>query len=730
MAQNITRNFNLSIPEQIQTVEQRLAQVEERFSEMGYGIKALVQSELSVNWHTFAQQETIYGMHTAICIDTIDIFKQGRVRYFSPLQHSPNSSVKSLPWAWPISSQGGFDDCGCTWVPPAGSKLCLIFEAGNRQWPYYLGTTWDRDRSGGWDIPVPEYEKIHRGHRSGYLVGPQETQVFPPWNTENYNGLDIDSVSEFENDPEAKNKITYPNIYGWKTPQKHMIKMVDGNYKCNFRWQRLEIKSAQGNHLIFKDDRVHPAAQWAHPDCPCGSGDLTKCNEGDEPIEKLDECPTKAFGDTTPVAPTIMMQGGRGAGTPSASRSGSSEGQCANPYFKHRSECRPYAGPGNPQNNKVDKTTLPQSGIQMTSLSGHTFWMDDAVSQPRGKNNWERGIQQFDYGCDDVYKGKTVWKSAHGHQIMMSDVEPDGYPKDRSAENFIRILTATGNRIELNDDTKIGSCRAGARRGIELHSTSRHIIQMIDENNDHCNKNRREGMAPDNKATDAFVRIRTGYGLEMMMADDNSQRNCQTQYIQLTAPQKGQDDEKGACCGPHVIRMQESMDCGYIFVRAGGDYVCYTVGDHITVVGAGEREEGDGSGDEERDFCEGGCLGPRNWFTAVSKHSVHYSCNFYFNKSEIAAFLADKIILLLAGKDCPPPPDEDGVQRNFECGPCVGRVAVLVGDPVTGAKLVASDRVFASASLEAPCITQFMLSPQVDCGGQNCPPPYIGNPPE
>ena len=731
MVQNIIRNAISSIPDLLQMIDQRVAQLEERVSDVGYGIKSLVKSEISTNWNTSAQQETIYGMHTAICIDTIDIFKQGRVRYFSPLQHSPNSSVKSLPWAWPISNQGGFDDCGCTWVPPAGSKLCLIFEAGNRQWPYYLGTTWDRDRSGGWNIPVPEYEKIHRGHRSGYLVGPQETQVFPPWNTENYNGLDIDDVKDFESDPEAKNKITYPHIYGWKTPQKHMIKMVDGNYKCNFRWQRLEIKSAQGNHLIFKDDRVHPAAQWAHPDCPCGSGDLTKCNEGDEPIEKVDQCPTKTFGDTTPVAPQVMMQGGRGAGTPSASRSGSAEGQCANPYFKHRSECRPYSGPGNPQNNKVDKTTLPQSGIQMTSLSGHTFWMDDAVAEPKGKNNWERGIQQFDYGCDDVFKGKTVWKSAHGHQMMMSDVEPDGLPKGRNAENFIRILTATGNRIELNDDTKTGSCRAGARRGIELNSTSRHIIQMIDENNDHCNLNRREGMPPNNKATDAFIRIRTGYGLEMMMADDNSQRNCQTQYIQLTAPQKGQDDEEGACCGPHFIRMQESLSCGYIWVRAGGDYVCHSVGDHVTIVGVGENKEGEDSGDNEKDFCEGGCLGPRNWFTAVSKHSVHYSCNFYFNKSEIAAFLADKIILLLAGKDCPPPPDEDGVQRNFECGPCVGRVAVLVGDPETRtARLVASDRVFASASLEAPCITQFMLSPNPEaCIGENCPPPFIGNTP-
>ena len=712
MADNTIRNTsNTSIPENLQILDQRLAQVEERFSEMGFGVKGLVKSEIKTHWRTPAQQETIYGMHTAICIETIDPWKQGRVRYFSPLQHMKEAAVKSLPWAYPISSQGGFDDCGCTWVPPAGSKLCLIFEAGNRQWPYYLGTTWDRDRTGGWNYPVPEYEKIHRGHRGGYLVGKDETQVFPPWNTENYNGYDIDSISEFENDPEARNKITYPNIYGWKTPQKHMIKMVDGNYKCNFRWQRLELKSAQGNHLIFKDDRVHPSAQWAHPDCGCGSGDLSKCNEGDEPIEKVENCPTQAQGDNTPVAPAVMMIGS-GKANEQASKSGSAAGQCSNPYFKHRSECRPYSGPGNPQNNKVDKTTLPQSGIQMTSLSGHTFWMDDSVMEPRGKNNWEKGIQPFDYGCDEVFKGKSVWKSAHGHQMMMSDVEPDATPKGRSAENFIRILTATGNRFEMNDDTKGKSCRAGPRRGIELHSTSNHMIQMVDENNDQCSLNHREGGMPTNKATDAFIRIRTGYGLEMMMADDNSQRNCQTQYIQITAPQKGQDDAEGACCGPHFIRMQESMNCGYIFVRAGGDYMCMTEGDHITVVGVGETTPKD-------DFCKGGCLGPRNWFTAVSKHSVHWSCNFYFNKSEIAAFLADKIILLMAGKDCPPPPDSP----NQECGPCVGPVAVLLGDPKTNiGRLVASDRVFASASQEAPCISIFNLNPFTKCGGINCQP--------
>jgi hypothetical protein len=724
MADNSRRKSlsnNGSIPELVELLDERVAQIEERFSELGYDMKTIVQSEIKTRWKIPAQAETMYGMHTAIVIDTIDPWKQNRVRYFSPLQHNPSNPVKSLPWAYPISAQGGFDDCGCNWVPPAGSKLCLIFEAGNRQWPFYLGTTWDRSRARGWNYPVPEYEKIHRGHRGGYLAGPDETQVFPPWNTENYNGFDIDSISDFENDPEAQTKITYPHIYGWKTPQKHMIKMVDGNYKCNFRWQRLEIKSSQGNYLIFKDDRVHPSAQWANPKCGCGDGDLSKCNnKDDEPLEKVEQCPTKAQGDNKPVALPIMMVGS-GKAIENPSESGSSDLQCANPYFKHRSECRPFTGPGNPQNNRVDKTTLPQSGIQMLSLSGHTFWMDDSVSEPKGKNNWEKGMMPFDYGCDDVFKGRIVWKSAHGHQMIMSDVEPDGVPNGRSSENFVRILTATGNRFEMNDDTKANSCTAGPRRGIELHSTSNHMVQMIDENNDQCNLNRREGGVPTNKATDAFIRIRTGYGLEIMMADDNSQRNCQTQYIQITAPQKGQDDEEGACCGPHFIRMQESPYCGYIFVRAGGDYMCMTEGDHVTIVGVGKTTPKD-------DFCKGGCLGPRNWFTAVSQHSVHWSCNFYFNKSEIAAFLADKIILLMAGKDCPPPPDEDGVQRNFECGPCVGPVVVLLGDPETKTgRLVASDRVFASASLEAPCVSLFNMSPFTKCGGINCPPPFIGN---
>ena len=664
MVANFNTNIkNLCMPEQITNLDQRTAQLEARFADLGYDLRGIIQSEFKSKWKVPSQAETINSLHTGICIDTIDPLKQGRVRFFSPLLHSGDTPVKATHWAFPISNQGGFDDCGCTWVPPAGSKLCVLFEAGNRDLAYYIGTTWDRERKdagkGYWyPTRVPEYEKIHKTHRGGYLVGPDETQVFPPWNTENYNGFDEDSEIDFEYDTDAQNKVTYPNIYGWKTPQKHMIKMVDGNYKCNFRWQRMEFKSSQGNYLIFKDDHIHPGAQWAHPKC-CGSGgDLSLCNQGDTPIENPDKCPSDA--STT---------------------------ECGNIYFKQESDCRPFAGPKNPQNNKLDKTTLPQSGIQLGSLSGHVLWMDDAVRSPRGKNNWENGLKPFDYGCDDdaTFVGKTVWKSAHGHQISMCDEEPSNDPKGRSENNSIKLLTATGNRIELNDHTITKTCKAGEKRGIEIETTSRHKIQMIDHLNDQCNKNRKEGTEPDNKATQAFVKIRTGYGLELHMGDDNHQTKTQNQYIELISPQRD------ACAGAHFIRMQENPNCGYIWVRAAGNYICMTESDHYTVVGVGPST---------KKFCDGGCLGPRNWYTLVSNHSIHSSCGWYFNAADIHAFLAQKVILLLAGTDCPGATDTD------PRGGCVGRVAVLYNG-----KLKASDRVFASTSPGAQTVSIFQLDP-------------------
>ena len=66
--------------------------------------------------------------------------------------------------------------------------------------------------------------------------------------------------------------------------------------------------------------------------------------------------------------------------------------------------------------------------------------------------------------------------------------------------------------------------------------------------------------------------------------------------------------------------------------------------------------------------------------------------------AELHAFLADRMILLMAGKDYKN--DDD------ECVPAVFPVCVLQGN-----RIVASDRVFASASNTASCASIFHLLP-------------------
>jgi len=657
------------LPDKIDTIDLRVKVLENRFHELGYDMTSLVQSEVKKRWKIPAQSETHFGLFTALCIDTIDPWKQNRVRFFSPLFHKPDTPIKSLPFANPISSAGGFDDCGMSWVPPAGSTLCIVFENGSRQSPYYIGTTWHRNRGPdgqhNWNYNIDEYYQIHEGHRKGYLVGPNDgSEVFPPWNKESYNGFDIDSIADFENDPEAQRKITYANIYGFKTPQKHMIKMVDGDYKCNHKNKRFEIQSSCGNYMIFKDDKMHESGSWGHPSCGASGPEITCTDENGDPVEKTD-----------------------------CGNQGTIQRKASNPYFAQQSECRPIQGPGTPQNNKLD---LKQSGIQILTLSGQTIIMDDSVDQPQGSPDWESSIKPFDFGCNDTFKGKIKFMTATGHAIEMSDVE-EGKGL-RGEENFIRLKTATGILFEMNDHT-VGptDCPgsppnlAGAKRGFTMRSSSNHTFEMIDEDNEQSSPCRKEGGVPVAKAKKAFIRARTGYGLEILMKDDSSQEETQQQHIQIFCPQKDNEER-----GPHILRLQEAPDGpGMVFLRVGGNYICSTYDNHYTIVGDKEKN-------------------PTNKITVVSKHTIIDTDKFYVNIAEIHAFIADEIILLMAGKDCKP---ENWDGSPDSCVACVWPVVCLSPKGLT-----ISDRVFVSASKDAACADISQLTPFHECEPfEGCP---------
>lgn len=664
------------------------------------------------------QSVTMKHMSRALCVSTIDPYKENRVRFYHPVIHEPNTPINGLPFARPVSSMGGFDDCGLNWVPPAGSTLVMFFENGNRNLPYYFGTTWHRDRGpGGRDfpVPIPEYYSVYSGHRGGYLLGPNdESQVLPPWNTESYNGSDIDSIEEFSNDPEEQKRITYPNIYGFKTPEKHMIKMVDGNAKCNRRWKRLEVQSGCGNVLLLKDDHMHYGGQWAHPSCPppgesANSEDVSLCSkhEGNlpyftdphgKPIEGQSDCQSQILGGkpSTPGFPPenptshYKSQGG------------------ANKFFKHKNECRPYRGPGTPQNNRCD---LPQTGIQLLSIGGHTLVMDDSVEEPRGVPNWERSMEDFDFGCTDKCLGVMYIKSMTGHRFVMSDVEEK--KGLRSKDNYIELVSAAGNKIQLNDHTiGAGDCTgcppnyAGEERGIHLESTSGHVIEMIDHMNQQCSPCRKEGGKPTPQATQAHILVQSGYGSEFRISDDNSQQETQNQSIQITNPQCAAGNGDLNCNterGPHFMRFQARPQGqpGIVFLRAGGHSIRQTYDMDIVIVGDKEKN-------------------PSDKFTYVSKMHIRSTEDVDFRYSgELHIFFAEKYILLMAGRDCPPP-------EGKKCkGPCL--FPVIVGRcpwfcPLTG-KLhwtedSMSERVFASA-----------YHPATACGGGGGAPVGGENPP-
>jgi hypothetical protein len=649
-----------SLSQQIGQLEQRLRSIESSMYDMDSSQEKVVQSEVKKRWRIDAQIESFFGLYTALCVDTIDPWKIGRVRFYSPLMHRPDTPVKALPFANPITNFGGIDDCGMVAVPPAGSTLCIVFESGNRSSAYYLGTTWHRDRGPDgkniFGFPMPEFDALHQGRGANYVVGPDDgSQVFPPWNTENYHGLDLDSEVDFESIPDALKEIAYPNIYGFKTPQKHMLKMVDGDYKCNQKNKRIEILSGGGNYLLFKDDHLHEPS-WTHPSCS-GFPEQKKCSEE-----------SAACGESN-----VQKQTG-------------------NPYFKTKNECRPIQGPGTPQNNKVE---LPQSGIQLLSYSGHTIVMDDSVEEPTGSSGWERSIRPFDFGCTDKFTGKLKIISATGHKLEMSDVEESAGV--RGKDNYVRISSATGNKIELNDHTKPGDAIStispglggslklgGEKRGITIQSSSNHLIQMIDEDNEQSLIERSEGNQPQSKAKKAFVRIRSGYGMEIVLEDKFSQEETQEQRIRIFCPQKDNTER-----GPHIQLFQEKPDGpGMIFIRAGGNYVISTYDNSYHIVGDKEQN-------------------PSSMIEVVSKHNVSVTERFYYNLADVHAFFAKRFILLMAGEaDCPPPPDDP----EANCTPCVWPVLCLSPKGVT-----ISDRVFVSASKDAQCASIFHMTPFTKC---------------
>ena len=734
-----------------------LTDLKSNIKKLGHVIKQLTKHVNTENSYTYNKQDqSLLSVYSCLCVSTVDYFKQNRIKFFSPILHQPSTNWKSLPYAFPISSMGGFDDSGMTWIPPAGSTVLVLFEAGVRRTPFYIGTTWSRTRGDdtnkngtSFNFPVPEFDEIYQGKRDGYLLGKQNTQDLPPWNTENYNAYDIDSLLEVALNPNEQKRITYPNIYGFKTPEKHMLKMVDGDPKCNRRWKRMELLSGNGNWMIFKDDVFHYAGQWTHPACKAGTPADTSCVMGlENPKSKTDELVAGIFNkpiekileflvnqnnvDILPYNPNNVppdeiypgqsfphfkqscdpsessnpyagyVQSALDAGlkespkemyVPGNQTTKDTHKVGTNPFFKNENECRPYKGPGNPQNNRAD---LPQTGVQILSISGHTLVMDDSVEFPQGVTDWHRSLQNFDYGCTDTYLGRSYMKSSSGHLIEMNDLEKTS--RVRGKENGILLKSGLGNVIKLCDDTKNQQGFANENTGIYMESTSRHTFFMCDDGNVNPKDIRKENFNNDNLATNAYIRMRSGYGLEFTMADVASQRKTQNQYIQIFCPQTDNTEK-----GPHFMQFLETpKGPGQIVLRAGGNYLEFTVDDSYEVVGyntdPNDSKKSIPTGGNKVTFASGDI-----YTIAELKSNVVVSEQFEYHWAKKQGYY-------LAGEDYPILDDQGN--DTGEKGPGVFPVVVFVPtiDPKTkkinGGFLRISDRIYSSVSPEGGFVTR------------------------
>ena len=663
-----------------QQIEKRLRKVEELLRDREYYSRHTINTELYHRYRMEMEDEPVYALTTALVIDTIDPYKQGQVRWYTPQFIEPGVALESCPWAYPISPFGGFDDCGVSWVPPAGSTIVLQFLNGDVNNAFYHGTIWNRTRGTKdqrqrlWGIPVPEYDNVWEGHRAGYLVGSnQGDQDFMPWNTEMYNGIDIDSITDFDNNPDSQKIITYPYIYGFKTPGKHRWKAVDGDHKCNNRWMRLEMASGGGNWIMFKDDHLHPCGQWAFNGQNSTNGTSNTSNTNNTSntsnnTNSQNQTVMMGLGNilqgnasleiTTPESKELQ-QGGDLRDCQTNPEMADCNGQqsnssinmsdvLANPFYKRQEEMLPYQPPQSLQQFQANKCELLQSGIQFQSISGHQFVMDDSVDQPSGVPSFER---QFDFGCNNMFTGGTWWTSTTGHSIIIDDAETDSMV--RGDGNGINIITASGNSIKLNDHTLPGSesnspsattsgssSEAGEHRGIFMETTSRNVFQMCDEGNQQASPPRKEGGEPVSMATGGYCLLRSGYGLQLLMSDKSNQQNTDEQFIQLLAPQKDNQER-----GPHQLIFQEVPEGpGFVLLRAGGAFELSSYDSSMEVVGT-EDHQAD------------------KMVTVKGTYSVDIK-NYYFNHNNLTIFQAEQYILLLAGRDCPGSPSDLAQQAN------------------------------------------------------------------
>lgn len=503
--------------------------------------------------------QALYGVHMAVCVDTRDPWKAGRILVYCPIIHNVRNayylSESNLTWAMPCSSFGSLDEVGAVFVPPEGSTVLIMFEAGNRNSLFYIGATWLPRRasvSSSEDDFTP-FRETYRwsgspGSRASDIKNQLPDHLLPPWNNESYYGNDLKPTSELDIVAAGTENINFgemsesrssyggdnystqswrsrdiPHIYGIKTPEKHFIMFDDGSYEREQKLlgKRLVLQSSKGSVLFFKDDNEQTAEEIFQHKYWDTYNDL--------------------------IAP-----------------SGSSQ------WFSKTAN-----------GHAIE---LNHTGAQIQSFGGGRLIIDDKLKGDLAPNQNQWSVSFPPSGGSNLWRTMVRLESHTEHRITLSDHHEDG-EFIRSEKDGIFINSACGHAVQLQDHTEGG--KAGLKRQVLIQSTSGHKIEMKDYQ---CSISsprvrstgryggsgqrgyRDEGVydspnfKPDGKGFPEKVcfKLTSGFGMFLLFEDGSNQTSVSQQYAKLSnAPGKNGME--------NFFQMFQKTGDKLVFLRCAGE---------------------------------------------------------------------------------------------------------------------------------------------------------------
>jgi hypothetical protein len=535
----------------------------------------------------------LYGIYMGVCVDTRDPWKIGRIMVYCPIIHNLRQegvSESNLSWASPCSPFGAIDDVGCTFIPTEGSTVLLMFQGGDRESVFYIGTTWipkKADPSNNVYAFNPQREgyRWSSGNRNSDIKTGLKDSLMPPWNNESYYGNDLspkesdqtqDSGGEYiiaasdtqniqliEGLNEERRGVLgegystqgwrskdIPHMYGIKTPEKHFILFDDGSYEREKKlWgKRLVVQSSRGNMIIMKDDcdktaeEIYDNKYWdSHND---------RLSTGGQAFDKI----------------------------------------------------------GN--NHSVE---LNHTGIQIQSLGGGRLIIDDKIKGDleEKQNEWRNKFPPMPKEGKKLYRTMVRLESHTEHRITLSD-HHDKDEKIRSEKDGIFLSTACGHYVGMIDHTDMNG-KADKERKIHIKSTSGHEIIFSDyqckvkspmvrstsrysgtgqrgyRDNDVYD---RPNFQPNGKGMgeQVCIKIKSGFGQYMLFEDGSNQEKPTEQYIKISNAPGWNDPVNFLLMNQVVNKKLVHLNCaGERLTTVELNYTRVTVKDEILVSKEGNQ---------------------------------------------------------------------------------------------------------------------------------------------